>query len=73
MRQFKELGEAAVAIQRLRNKGGCQSVWHGRFLKAVQKLEDASQGKAVSRKQLVRSVSVISEVLCRELLKSADV
>ena len=73
MREIKELGEAAVAIRRLRNTGGCQSVWHGRFLKAVRKLEEAAQGKPVSRKEIVRSVSVISEVLCGELLKNVGV
>ena len=69
MRSFNELGEAAAALRRLRDAGGCQSGWRGRFLKAVQKLEEAEQGKPVSGREVARAVSVISQVLCDELLK----
>ena len=72
MRKFKELGDAVVAIRRLRSTGGCQSVWCGRFLKAVRKLEKAEQGRPVSGKEIARAVSVISQVLCDELLKIAS-
>ena len=70
MRKFKELGDAAVALRRLRSTGGCQSVWRGRFLNAVRKLEEAEQGRPVSGKEIARAVSVISQVLCDELLKN---
>ena len=70
MRKFKELGDVVAAIRRLRATGGCQSVWRGRFLKAVRKIEEAEQGQLVSGKEIVRSVSVISQVLCDEFLKS---
>ena len=73
MRKFKELGDAAVVLRRLRSTGGCQSVWRGRFLKAVRKLEEAEQGRPVSGKEIARAVSVISQVLCDELLKDAVV
>ena len=72
MRKFKELGDAVVAIRRLRSTGGCQSVWCGRFLKAVRKLEEAEQGRPASGKEIARAVSVISQVLCDELLKIAS-
>ena len=51
MRKFKELGDAVAAIRRLRATGGCQSVWRGRFLKALRKLEKAEQGQLVSGKR----------------------
>ena len=69
MRGFKELGNAAEALRRLRGTGGCQSVWRGRFLKAVLKIEEAEQGRPVSSREIARAVSVISQVLCDELLK----
>ena len=73
MRKFKELGDAAVALRRLRNTEGCQSVWRGRFLKAVRKIEEAEQGQPVSGREIARAVSVISQVLCDELLKKVVV
>ena len=73
MRKFKELGDAVAAIRRLRATGGCQSVWRGRFLKALRKLEKAEQGQLVSGREIARSVSVISQVLCDELLKNVVV
>ena len=73
MRKFKELRDAVAAIRRLRTTGGCQSVWRGRFLKAVQKIEEAEQGQPVSGKDIARAVSVISQVLCDELLKNVVV
>ena len=69
MRGFKELSDAVVAIRRLRRTEGCRSVWHGRFLKAVRKLEEAEHGRPVPSREITRSVSVISQVLCDELLK----
>ena len=70
MRDFNELGDAVVAIRRLRDTGGCRSVWRGRCLKAVRKLEEAEQGRPVSSREIARAVSVISRVLCEELLRS---
>ena len=69
MRRFNELCDAAAALRRLRDTGGCQLVWCGRFLKAFRKLEEAEQGRPVSGREITRSVSVISQVLCNELLK----
>ena len=73
MRKFKELGDAVAAIRRLRATGGCQSVWCGRFLKAVRKIEEAEQGQPVSGKEIVRAVSVISQVLCDEIVKNVGI
>ena len=70
MRDFNELGDAVVAIRRLRDTGGCRSVWRGRFLKAVRKLEEAEQGRPVSSREIARAISVISQVLCDELLRN---
>ena len=69
MRELNELVDAVVALRRLRDTGGCQSVWRGRFLTAFRKLEEAEQRRPVSGREIARSVSVISEVLCGELLK----
>ena len=68
MRGFNELSDAAVALRRLRDTGGCRSVWHGRFLKAVRKLEEAENGRPVSGREIARAVAIISHVLCDELL-----
>ena len=73
MRKFKELGDTVAAIRRLQTTEGCQSVRRGRFLKALRKLEEAEQGKLVSGREIVRSISVISQVLCDELLKNVVV
>ena len=70
MRQFNELHDAVVALRRLRRAGGCQSVRCGRFLKEVQKLEQAWQGRPLSGREIARAVSVISQILCDELLKN---
>ena len=71
MRQFNELHDAVVALRRLRRAGGCQSVRCGRFLKEVQKLEQAhGQGRPLSGREITRAVSVISQILCDELLKN---
>ena len=70
MRKFKELHDAVAAIQRLRRAGGCQSVRCGRFLKEVRKLEQATQGRPLSGREIARAVSVISQILCDELLKN---
>lgn len=73
MRKFKELGDTVAAIRRLQATEGCQSVRRGRFLKALRKLEEAEQGKPVSGREIVRSISVISQVLYDELLKNGIV
>ena len=70
VRRSRELRDAVVALQRLRRAGGCQPVWCGRFLKEVRKLELAEQGRPVSSREIARAVSVISRVLCDELLKN---
>lgn len=70
MRRSVELRDVVVALQRLHRAGGCQSVWRGRFLKEVRKLEQAEQGRPVSRKEIARAVCVISQALCEELLKT---
>ena len=69
MRKFTELGAVVAAIRRLQATGGCQSVRSGRFLKALRKLEEAEEGQPVSGREIARAVSIISQVLCDELLK----
>ena len=70
MRKFNELGEAVAAIRRLSSSGGCQPVRDGRFRKAFRKLEEAEKGMPVSGREIARSISVIAQVLCEELLKN---
>ena len=69
MRKVHELDEAVASIKRLLSSGGSQLVYDGRFLKALQRLEEAEADGPAAGRTVVRSVAVISKMLCDEFLK----
>lgn len=69
MKRVGELSEMIAQLKRLSRKGGAQLVHDGQFRRAVQKLEDLENGRAVGRREVMRAVALVVRVLCDEQLK----
>ena len=69
MRRVGELSEVIAKLKRLPSTGGSQLVHDGRFRRAIQTLESLEDGRTIARRELLRAVAVVAQVLCDEQLK----
>jgi len=72
MKNVKELREVVAYLKRLRTVGELQLVHEREFRQALQVLERVDSGEAVSRRQLVKAISLVTRVLCEQLLKNRE-